>query len=79
MSVEFIQLTDEQFLMLKKALPAITRTHLFDKLSISENTWRKIREGRPIKRTTYARMMARYEAGSGSSRRTYEPVREAAL
>jgi DNA-binding Xre family transcriptional regulator len=47
--------------MLKGALPAITREHLFSVYGISETTWGKLRKGEPIKLSTWQRIQARYE------------------
>ncbi|MDB5457354.1 MAG: hypothetical protein JWP92_2939 [Caulobacter sp.] len=47
---------------LKALLPAVTRQHLMLILGISETTWCKLRDGKPIKRTTWNRLLARREA-----------------
>lgn len=44
---------------LREKLPAITRVHLQDCFAISETTWTKLRDGRPIKRATLERILAR--------------------
>ena len=46
---------------LRARLPAITREHLFDCYAISETTWTKLRDGRPVKRSTLERILQRYE------------------
>jgi DNA-binding Xre family transcriptional regulator len=51
----------DRFEMLKGALPAITRDHLFSVYGISETTWCKLRKGEPIKLSTWERIQARYE------------------
>jgi DNA-binding Xre family transcriptional regulator len=51
----------DRFEMLKDALPAITRDHLFSVYGISETTWGKLRKGEPIKLSTWERIQARYE------------------
>ncbi|MDI1364684.1 MAG: hypothetical protein PSX79_07440, partial [bacterium] len=40
---------------LRARLPAVTREHLFDCYAISETTWTKLRDGRPVKRSTLDR------------------------
>ncbi len=46
---------------LRARLPALTREHLFDCYAISETTWTKLRDGKPIKRSTLERILQRYE------------------
>jgi DNA-binding Xre family transcriptional regulator len=46
---------------LRARLPAITRAHLFDCYAISETTWTKLRDGKPVKRVTLERILQRYE------------------
>jgi DNA-binding Xre family transcriptional regulator len=46
---------------LRAQLPAVTRSHLQDRFAISETTWAKLRDGRPIKRVTLERILARLE------------------
>lgn len=58
---EAITVPKERFEMLRGALPAITREHLFSVYGISETTWGKLRKGEPIKLSTWERIQARYE------------------
>ena len=44
---------------LRRALPAITREHLFAVLGVSETTWGKLRRGEPIKVSTWQRIRMR--------------------
>lgn len=46
---------------LRARLPAVTREHLFDCYAISETTWTKLRDARPVKRSTLERILQRYE------------------
>lgn len=57
--------TREGFAELRAALPAVTEEHLQDVLGISKETWRKMRQGRPIRATTFERLMAKYRRGRG--------------
>ena len=57
---EGVCITPADFELLKRELPAITREQLFKVYAISETTWRKLREGRPVKRSTLERMLSRY-------------------
>ena len=47
---------------LRARLPAVTREHLFDCYAISETTWTKLRDGKPVKRSTLERILVRLEA-----------------
>ena len=61
MSLEMVSVSTEEFARLRRKLPAITSDNLMRFYGISENTWRKLRDGRPVKRGTLDRLMARYE------------------
>lgn len=52
----------EQVGRLRSLLPAITKAHLQDTLGISETTWVRLRDRRPIRRSTYERLMRRWAA-----------------
>nr|WP_081570568.1 hypothetical protein [Sphingobium herbicidovorans] len=62
MSRETITISADQFDKLKRRLPAATSTMLFETYRISETTWRKLRDGHPVKRETVKRILDRYEA-----------------
>lgn len=57
---ETVSISRETFQRLRARLPAVTREQLFNCYAISETTWNKLREGRPIKRSTLDRILARY-------------------
>jgi DNA-binding Xre family transcriptional regulator len=59
--VETVTASPETFQRLRARLPAVTREHLFDCYAISETTWTKLRDGKPIKRSTLDRILLRYE------------------
>jgi DNA-binding Xre family transcriptional regulator len=59
--VETVTVPRETFQRLRSRLPAVTREHLFDCYAISETTWTKLRDGKPIKRSTLERILLRYE------------------
>lgn len=61
MAGELQTLTSTEVMRLRQALPAVTSEHLFNVLGISETTWRRLREGRPVRRSTVERIMMRYE------------------
>lgn len=44
---------------LRALVPALTKTSLQDTLGISETTWVRLRDERPIRRSTYERLMRR--------------------
>jgi hypothetical protein len=54
-------LPPEAVLKLRGRLPAITRRHLFDLYGISETTWTKLRDGKPVKASTLIRILERYD------------------
>ncbi len=49
----------QQVRRLRALLPAITKEHLQGTLGISETTWVRLRDERPIRRSTYERLMRR--------------------
>lgn len=58
---EAVTISRDRFEILKGALPAVTREHLFSVYGISETTWNKLRKGEAIKLSTWQRIQARYE------------------
>jgi hypothetical protein len=50
----------ELFHGLRRALPAATKDCLRETFGVSETTWVKLRDGRPIKRITLERLLDRY-------------------
>lgn len=50
----------ETFLALRQVLPAATRACLQATFGVSETTWVKLRDGRPVKASTLERVLARY-------------------
>lgn len=58
--VETITVSRDVFQRLRARLPAVTRAQLFDCYGISETTWNKLRDGKPVKRITFERLWARY-------------------
>jgi DNA-binding Xre family transcriptional regulator len=56
-----IVVSPQAVLKLRELLPAITRRHLFDLYGISETTWTKLRDGKPVKLSTLLRIQDRYE------------------
>jgi hypothetical protein len=59
---ETVTASREIFQRLRARLPAVTRAHLFDCYAISETTWTKLRDGKPVKRSTLERVLAKLEA-----------------
>lgn len=60
--MNMVVMNTEQVLHLRSLLPAITKEHLQRTLGISETTWIRLRDRRPIRRSTYERLMRRSEA-----------------
>jgi hypothetical protein len=50
----------DTFLALRRVLPAATKTCLQETFGVSETTWVKLRDGRPVKASTLERVLARY-------------------
>lgn len=58
--MDLVTVTAGQFEQLKSRLPAITRECLMSRYGISETTWCKLRDGKPIKHSTLKRILARF-------------------
>lgn len=56
----------ETFMALRRVLPSATKVCLQDTFGISETTWVKLRDGRPIKTSTLERILARYRRLRGA-------------
>jgi len=55
----------ETFLALRRVLPATTKVCLRETFGISETTWVKLRDGRPVKASTLERVLDRYRGLCG--------------
>jgi hypothetical protein len=55
----------ETFLALRRVLPATTKVCLRETFGISETTWVKLRDGRPVKASTLERVLDRYRGLRG--------------
>ena len=62
-----IVVNSEQVQRLRSLLPALTKAHLQETLGISETTWVRLRDRRPIRRSTYERLMRRSAVAAMSS------------
>ena len=60
MRFEMVSMPREEFDALKARLPCATSEGLFETYRISQNTWYKLRDGRPVKRKTLERLRERY-------------------
>ena len=58
--VRMVTLDREGFLGRRRVLPAATKDCLRETFGVSETTWVKLRDGRPVKRVTLERLLARY-------------------
>ncbi len=54
----------EQVRRLRDLLPALTKAHLQETLGISETTWVRLRDRRPIRQSTYERLLRRSTVAS---------------
>ncbi len=52
-----VSLTPTQFHHIRSHLPAVSKSCLRDVYGISETTWRRLRDGRPIRAATFHRLM----------------------
>ncbi len=59
--VETVIASPELVARVRAGVPALTRKHLQARLAISETTWVKLRDGKPLKRSTLERLMFRLE------------------
>ncbi len=59
--IETVVASPELVARVRAGVPALTREHLQARLAISETTWIKLRDGKPLKRSTLARLMVRLE------------------
>jgi hypothetical protein len=51
----------EEFAAFRERLPTATKEGLFDAYRISQNTWYKLRDGKPVKVNILERLRSRYE------------------
>jgi hypothetical protein len=65
--MNMVLVNQEQVLALRNALPAVTKVWLQEVLGVSETTWRSLRDGRPIRQSTYDRLVAKLERRSRGS------------
>jgi len=59
--MNMVLVDQEQVLALRRALPAVTKVWLQEVLGVSETTWRSLRDGRPIRESTYNRLLAKFQ------------------
>jgi len=57
---EMVRVSREEFNDMKTRLPRMTAEQLFDTYRISNTTWRKMREGVPVKLETLEKIRERY-------------------
>jgi hypothetical protein len=55
----------EEFAAMRARLPVATAEGLFETYRISQNTWYKLRDGRPVKSKTLEQLRARYRQIAG--------------
>lgn len=65
--MNMVLVDQEQVLALRKALPAVTKVWLQEVLGVSETTWRSLRDGRPIRESTYNRLLAKFQRSNACS------------
>ena len=52
----------EEFARLRRSLPAVTKQGVMDTYRISQHSWYKLRDGKPVKQIVIDRMRERYAA-----------------
>jgi hypothetical protein len=65
MRFEMLSMPREEFEEMRARLPKATSEGLFDTYRISQNTWYKLRDGEPVKRTTIDRLRLRFHQVAG--------------
>ena len=53
--------TAEEFQAFRARLPVATKEGLFDAYRISQHTWYKLRDGKPVKQNVLERLRERFE------------------
>lgn len=66
MRFEMVSIEPDEFAAMKEHLPKATQEGLMDTYRISQNTWYKLRDGRPVKRKTVDQLRARFNEIRGS-------------
>ena len=66
MRFEMFAIEPDEFEAMKERLPKATQEGLMDTYRISQNTWYKLRDGRPVKRKTVDQVRARYREIAGA-------------
>jgi hypothetical protein len=61
-----ISIAPDEFDALRARAPLLTGEGLFETYRISQTTWYKLRDGRPVKRDTIERVRARYRDLAGA-------------
>ncbi len=62
MALQMISVAPDEFARLRAKLPAATAEQIMATYGIGETTWRKIRQGVPIRRETLDRIYKRYHS-----------------
>ena len=55
-------MTDEEFARLRRAIPAVTKDGVMATYRISQHSWYKLRDGKPVKQSVIERVRERYAA-----------------
>lgn len=50
----------EEFEILRRSIPAVTKQGVMDTYRISQHSWYKLRDGKPVKQNVIDRMRERY-------------------
>lgn len=55
-------ISQEEFARLRRSIPAVTKQGMMDTYRISQHSWYKLRDGKPVKQNVIDRMRERYAA-----------------
>lgn len=64
---DMVVIDRERFQALRRVLPAATKEQIQNVFGISETTWVKLRDGRPMRRATLDRILHRYGLLTGAN------------
>lgn len=59
---EMTTITRDEFAKLRQAIPAVTKEGVMETYRISQNSWYKLRDGKPVRQSVINRLRERYAA-----------------
>ncbi len=58
--LQMATITQEEFARLRRSIPAVTKEGVMRTYRISQHSWYKLRDGKPVKQTVIDRLRASY-------------------